>query len=261
MPLPREVTEWRERAEVDYVGPFVKAWAAFNAWYRHVSGKTTDRDGIDHVCKHSNPVRSAILPLLDPQTTDTADAVAFKEDLARLHGSLEAYRLESSYKGRSERVSFRAVPIGQPKQLQQALLYAGLSYKVDKISQRIVTTIHNKTNVQVLHIAQSEYNLAGLLSEPAYINLNLARSTRLRALYADCDPRPMIDLLNGTEPPISAGTITFRASCDNLFAGTIQTIYRMRNMMLHGELAPDPQALAGYEYAFHLLRRMLRECR
>jgi len=35
----------------------------------------------------------------------------------------------------------------------------------------------------------------------------------------------------------------------------------MRNMLLHGELAPDPQALAGFEPAFHRLRRMLRECR
>lgn len=261
MPTPREVTEWRDRAEIDYVGPFVKAWAAFNAWYRHVSGKTTDREGISHICTHSNPVRSAILPFLDPHTIDTAEAAAFKEDLARLHGALEAYRLETRHKGRLEHVSFRAVPIGQPKQLPQNLSYAGFTYMVAKANQQLISTIQNRSGLEVLRITQTEYDLVGLVGSPDYIQLSPAQSTRLRALYVDCDPRPMVDLLNGMEPPIVAGTISFPVSCDHLFAGIIQTIYRMRNMLLHGELAPDPQALASFEHAFHLLRRMLRECR
>jgi hypothetical protein len=32
---------WLERAEIDYIGPFVKAWAAFNAWCREASGAET----------------------------------------------------------------------------------------------------------------------------------------------------------------------------------------------------------------------------
>jgi hypothetical protein len=259
--LPREVTDWRDRAEIDHVGPFVKAWAAFNAWYRYVSGTPTDREGIRHVCTHPNPVRSAILPFLDPQTNDTADAVDFKQDLARLHVALEAHRLETRHKGRLEHVSFRSVPIGEPKQLPQTLSYAGSTYRVCKIDKQVVSTINDKKNVEVLRVEQSDYDFAGLQGTPAYIALKPADSARLRALYADCDPRPMVDLLNGTEQPIRAGTITFRASHERMFAGTIQTIYRMRNMLLHGELAPDPQALAGFEHAFHLLRRMLRECR
>lgn len=261
MPLPREVIDWRDRAEIDHVGPFVKAWAAFNAWYRHVSGKSTDRDGIRHICMVPNSVRSAILPFLDPQTNDTADAVDFKQDLARLHGALEAYRLETRHKDRLEHVSFRAVPIGDPKPLPQTSSHGGLTYKVDKANQQFIATIHNRKSSEILRIEQAEYDLAGLLSAPAYIQLSPAQSNQLRALYADCDRRPMIDLLIGNEPPIVAGTITFRASSEQLFAGTIQTIYRMRNMLLHGELAPDPDALAGFEHGFHLLRRMLRECR
>ncbi len=38
MPLPPHAQDWMNRAEIDYIGPFIKAWAAFNAWFRHASG-------------------------------------------------------------------------------------------------------------------------------------------------------------------------------------------------------------------------------
>lgn len=44
MTLPPHAQEWMERAEIDYIGPFVKAWAAFNAWYRTASGEARERE-------------------------------------------------------------------------------------------------------------------------------------------------------------------------------------------------------------------------
>lgn len=67
MPVPREVHDWIARSEVDHVGPFVNAWAAFNAWYRHVARAfDTERDRLNFVRTQPNTMRSAILPLLDP---------------------------------------------------------------------------------------------------------------------------------------------------------------------------------------------------
>lgn len=261
MPLPREVIEWRERAEIDHVGPFVKAWAAFNAWYRYVSGTNKDADSIRHICAHPNPVRNAVLPYLDPMTIDTAESTAFKGDLASLHAALEGFRLEVRHKGRLEHVSFRSVPIGQPKSLPQDVVHNSITYRVEKGASQWITTVLNRAGHEQLRISQSEHNLTDLQGIPGFSRLPPAQAAQLRALYKDCDPRPMVDLLSGSEPPIMASTISFRATCQDVFAGTIQTIYRMRNMLLHGELAPDPQALAGFEHAFHLLRRMLRECR
>jgi len=62
--LPNNARLWKERAEIDYIGPFVKAWAAFNAWFRKESGSRRDRDGLEYVKAHANPVRSEIIPLL-----------------------------------------------------------------------------------------------------------------------------------------------------------------------------------------------------
>ena len=74
MALPPHATEWMSRAEIDYIGPFVKAWAAFNAWYRHASGETQERAMLEYVKSQPNPVRRYILPLLD-NDNGTADAL------------------------------------------------------------------------------------------------------------------------------------------------------------------------------------------
>lgn len=113
---------------------------------------------------------------------------------------------------------------GKAKPLPQTTSHAGLTYKVNKANQQFVTTIHNRKNLEILRIEQADYDLGCVVGKPAYIQLNPTQSNQLRALYVDCDRRPMIDLLNGAEPPIVAGTITFRARCEQLFAGTIQTI-------------------------------------
>ena len=50
--LPENARLWLERAEIDYIGPFVKAWASFNAWYRYACGSRRDFDGLAYVKKN-----------------------------------------------------------------------------------------------------------------------------------------------------------------------------------------------------------------
>ena len=54
--LPENARLWLERAEIDYIGPFVKAWASFNAWYREASGQGRDLEGLRYVKHQANPV-------------------------------------------------------------------------------------------------------------------------------------------------------------------------------------------------------------
>ena len=49
----------------------------------------------------------------------------------------------------------------------------------------------------------------------------------------------------------------FRCTADNLLAGLIETIYAMRNALLHGEVDPDAQVLACYEPAYRNVMRFL----
>lgn len=263
MPVPREVEDWIARSEVDHVGPFVNAWAAFNAWYRHVARAfDKERDRLNYIRTQPNTVRGAIMPLVDPDGAETPDSLQFRAMLAELHGALEAFRLETvNDLGITEHVSFRSVPLNRRVQLPQRDGYRGVSYRVDKPHGVWTSTVTDKAGVEVARIEQPEYDAAALERDNGFVRLSDERQRRLRVLYADCNPRPMVNLLVGNEPEIVAGTIAFRCTCEDLFGGIIETIYRMRNMLLHGELSPDPAALACYAPAYHMLRRMLRECR
>ena len=114
---------------------------------------------------------------------------------------------------------------------------------------------------EVVRFTQDEYDERGLTGSEQFGWLSLTQQTQLKACYQWCNPRPMTDLLNNDETPIAVGTITFTCTCEDLFGGIVETIYRMRNMLLHGELKPHDAALACYQPAYHLLRQMLRECR
>lgn len=261
MPLPPEIGDWIARSEVDHLGPFVNAWAAFNAWYRHVSNKTRDAQALEFVRTRPNAVRSAVLPMLDPLVHDTPDAISFKTGIAQLHAALETFRLETLHEDTVEHVSFRSVPLRRGPNNAITDEYRLVRYRVEKAHGRFVSTVTSATGAVVASISQADYDVADLAAHPAMVGLSNERRSRLRALYVSYNPRPMTDLLSGAEVPIVAGTIQFRCSCEELFGGTIVTIYRMRNMLLHGELKPDRAALSCYEPAYRLLRRMLQEVR
>lgn len=40
---------WLRMSDIDYVGQFVKAWLAFNAWYRSAYSETQDRKIINRI--------------------------------------------------------------------------------------------------------------------------------------------------------------------------------------------------------------------
>lgn len=259
MPIPREVHDWIARSEVDHVGPFVNAWAAFNAWYRHVSGERRDAAGLEYVRTRPNVIRNAMLPMLDPLRHDTADALAFKGAIASLHSALEAFQLETLHGDALERVSFRSVPVVSSERLPIESRYRTTRYRVERANGQLVTIVRDMAGAVIERVEQPAYDVAGLMADPALARLSQERQRMARALYVRCDPRPMINLLSGNEPVIEAGGIHFQCTCDQLFGGIVITIYRMRNMLLHGELKPDTQALACYEPAYRLLRRMLQE--
>jgi len=42
-----QVTRWYDRAQIDYTGHYMAMYAAFNAWYRLITGFTNDRQALN----------------------------------------------------------------------------------------------------------------------------------------------------------------------------------------------------------------------
>jgi hypothetical protein len=111
MALPPHAHAWVSRADIDYIGPFVKAWAAFNAWYRHDSGESTERAMLNFAISHHNShLRRHVLPLFD-NGNRTAEAERLKLAICDLQQKLEAIHFEVTPRGRRERISLREVCI------------------------------------------------------------------------------------------------------------------------------------------------------
>lgn len=264
--LPNNARLWKERAEIDYIGPFVKAWAAFNAWFREEAGTRRDREGLDFVKSRANPVRSEILPLLAPPENgpdgrprpDSEDAQELKLLIADLHKALEQYRIEVGREDHSlERITFTSVAIRQRLPLPQTTVSRLITYKVNKQNGLWVSTVENRTGQIAATITQTSYDEGELIVHPHYVALSQTMQVYLRGLYQTCCPRPMSNLLVGTEPTIVAGEQGFRCTSEELFFGLVEVIYALRNSLLHGELQPDEQAFRTYEPAYRIVMRFL----
>ncbi len=260
MALPPHAAEWMNRAEIDYIGPFVKSWAAFNAWFRHASAQPQERAMLDWVKGQPNPVRRGVLALLR-NDNDTAEAQSLKLAISDLQIRLDGIHFEVNRKGVIEQISLRRVCIAPKHFNRERIERSGYEYKAEKIAggdiQISVTSIRNATlkfqHVQAQHDPNAVYGIPDFAA-----NLSEAQQTTLRQFYASCNPRPMRDLLRGEADRLQVGAMEFQCTPEELLCGLVETIYAMRNALLHGEVDPDPRVLACYEPAYRIVMMFLR---
>jgi hypothetical protein len=247
------------RAEIDYIGPFVKAWAAFNAWFRQASAQQQERAMLDWVKTQPNPVRRGILALLREDNA-TAEAQGLKLAISDLQTRLDAIHFEVTRKGVNEQISLRSVCITPRTFQRERIERSAYEYKAEKIAGgdiQITVTAIRTNDVRLQHV-QARYEPNAVYALPEFMaNLSEAQRTNLRQLYDGCNPRPMRDLLRGAADPLPIGTMEFRCTGEELLAGLIETIYAMRNALLHGEVDPDPRVLSCYEPAYRIVMRFL----
>jgi hypothetical protein len=143
MALTPEVARlWNAQAQFDYIGPFVKVWAAFNAWYREHSGDWRDSEGLIYVCSTDNPIRNTALPRIR-NTND--QAMDFKRKIASLHDALSEYDVNKRRDDASvEAIKFTSVCIqkwnGAPCKTEDR----GLKYTVERSHKKWISTIIGK---------------------------------------------------------------------------------------------------------------------
>jgi hypothetical protein len=248
-----------DRAEIDYIGPFVKAWAAFNGWFRHASGLAQERAMLDFIKTQPNPVRRRILAYLRNDNT-TADALSLKQAICDLQLKLDAIHFEVTRKGINEQISLRTVCI-RPKNFQREVMErSGHEFKAEKIAGgdiRITVISQRTTQIKFQHV-QPQYDPNAMYALPDFLaNLSEAQCITLRQFYDGCNPRPVYDLVQGGGPLLNIAAMGFQCSPEDLLAGLVETIYAMRNALLHGEVDPDQTVLGCYEPAYRIVMKFL----
>lgn len=251
------VRQWLEQSDVDYFTHFVKAWIPFNAWYRsQYDQASSERDILECVKADGNRMRSRIKHQL---TASGADAEELRNYVAALHRRLSQDPLED----RRGRLSFEAVCIGPNGVTNATRSYRGSGYEVERRTspREIVGTITNRSGVLLTRITQvGEWDVESFELLDAVRKLDPAKRGVLLDCYHRVRPWKYMNLLAeaSEQDPIEMDSYSFVNDDQAIFAGLIDILYGMRNLLFHGELVPDAEANRTYEPAYHLLRHFLR---
>jgi hypothetical protein len=255
---------WLRMSDVDYLGQFVKAWLAFNAWYRSAYSETQDRKIINEIKWQGNPILSKLRPLLE---TDSEEAEQFRAEIGLLHHRLERYELHSGKSNEKMRITLCDVFLRENPPVVKTTTSYGYVFQVERQANRQVKIEVKRTKGAMIVIQQTQtaFDISGLEILPDFrqkLTTNLQGI--LRQLYTQAAPNWIENLTTYCDPDpnareIKCGAYPFNCGKEALFAGVVEVLYQMRNTLFHGELVPTKDAVACYEPAFRLVRRFL-EC-
>lgn len=252
------VKQWLEQSEIDYFTQFVKAWIPFNAWYSHTYDTLEqERQILDEIKTDGNRIRSRFMAKLEGTDPESEE---IRNHIAALHRRLSADPLHDRKK---RQVSFENVSIGPNPVVKETLVSYGWSYTVErkkKPNKEVVCEVINKSKVVVKTITHpGDWDAEVLKLHPDYLALDPNKCSPLLTCYLKANPYLCRSLLaESTESnPLVMDGYKFVRDPAAIFAGLVDVLYAMRNLLFHGELVPDPQANRTYEPAYHLLRHFI----
>ena len=249
-------------SDIDYVGQFVKSWLAFNAWYRSAYTETQDRKIITEIKWQGNPVLSKLRPMLE---TASEEAEQFRAEIGMLHNRLEGYEIHSGKGEEKARISLRDVYLKDNSAFSKSETFWGYPFLVQRnAGGEVETEVKGRNGNVLLAHSQPKFDLTGLTAIASYRALTQNLQAFLAQLYKEANPKWICDLTSFQDKDpnnreIKCGVYGFLCGKDALFAGVVETVYKLRCTLFHGELVPTKDAIECYEPAFRIVRRFL-EC-
>lgn len=248
---------WLALAEIDYLTQFVKAWIPFNAWYMNMYPTLKqDRKIIEEIKSNPNLFRDKILALLNG--TDN-DSIIFKGQIAKLHQCLEAIYIPNANK----RITFQSITVETNPITSETATFRRWIYKVELTRTGNIININslvtNSGSITQYTYNQSKFDVDAL-SIDAHQNSSLTQNQRnyLLNIYQKINPKKPTNLLSLNRQGIQAGNVIFINDPEKLVKGLLEVMYKLRNILFHGELIPNNDNKKVYEPAFYILRTIIQ---
>lgn len=251
--------KWKSIASIDYFTQFVKAWIPFNAWYKnYYPNCKTDREAINEIKAHPNNFRNKLVSLLNNQGNE---GVSFKSRIAELHLELERKHIFN----KGERISFEKIVIENNPKKQNDFSRQTLTYKVERNiagrpQQEIqIDLVCRKSSIKFSYTQVNGFNIDDLISHRDFIILTQTQQKNLKACYEEINPSKPINLLShDPNNCIQMGNINLINDSDKLCKGLIEILYKLRNVLFHGEIIPDSDTNKVYEPAYQILYMLIQ---
>lgn len=251
--------KWKSLASIDYFTQFVKAWIPLNAWYKNYYPQLkTDREAINEIKAHPNNFRNRLVSLLNNQGND---GVAFKSRITELHLELERKFIFN----KGERITFEKIVIESNPKKHNSFHRQTLTYKVERNiagkgqKEVQIDIVCKNGNIKFSYTQINGFDINNLISHQAFIKLSESQQSNLKACYEEINPSKPINLLShNLSDCISMENIHFVNDPDKLCKGIIEILYKLRNVLFHGEIIPDSDTNKVYEPAYQVLYTLIQ---
>ena len=265
--------KWKNLASIDYFTQFIKAWIAFNAWYRNYYERIeNDRDAINEIKANPNSFRNKLISLLNDKGND---GNSFRARIAELHLELERKHIFN----KGDRITFEKLSIENNPTLNHSFSRNHCKYEVKRgIPNRkgeIDIFIYGKNSRIKFSYTQIGFDTYDLICNSEFFKLSESQQSNLKACYEEINPSKPISLLiqdhrlireikqdedqnNKIKRCIEMGNLLFINDPDKLCKGIIEILYKLRNVLFHGEIIPDSDTNRVYEPAYQILYALIQ---
>ncbi len=245
---------------VDYFSAFIKAWIAFNSWYRSKYVERQDKQIIDRIKLENNEFKNYIKSLI---SNDVADSEEFKQNIGKLHKALIIATIMTQERtSTAEVISFSNIAITNMKSTCDET-YRTSRYVMKRTNSNIEIKIVDKNNDNVLfYMNQSRYNEVELESNVDFKNLSFERQAQLKAFYKEINPYITESVIkrNPVENDKNIyNDIHFVENDEKIAIAIIDILYLLRCSLMHGEVCPNKNTMKVYQYAYEILSVILKK--
>lgn len=261
MALKLHIDNWITRSEPDFYTMFIKAWIPFNAWYFTEYATKKDSVALKEIKNTKNKIRNRIEVLL---TNNDVESKTFRFNLSKLHLELEA----RSIMNYGSIVSFKNIvmedyiPAPSTDKDRKGNIYKAIPDKTKGYRAVII----DKIGKTLLDKTFNPYNFKDLTIENQYVSLGDSKiQEKIRLCYAAIDPLKPISIISisniKSEYILLDNDLKIKMINDTelIAKSLIHILYTLRCLLFHGELDPSNTNQSIYEYAFHLLKTLIKE--
>ena len=237
--------QWKMLIEVDWLGQYIKAWIAFNAWYRNSFDLARDRDIIDAIKNDDGYICSKIENSL---SGDSSSEKSFQSNVADLHGSLSGTIIKS----RDRRISFEAIEdYRHAKSVEETK--NNISYKIeidiDRSEHIIQITNSNRRKILCKTIGRGDS------LDTRQLAISDAQKETLEGFLKESTP--IHNLLYDGIDHLKIGSFKFINNTNLIARAIIEILYQLRNALFHGEITPDSKTQGVYQPAYLILKSII----
>lgn len=242
--------EWKRLMAVDWLGQYVKAWIAFNAWYRNAFKLSKDREIIDAIKNDEGDVCSKIEScLLDSSTSGKS----FQSEVADLHRSLSHTVIKSNEK----RISFEEIEdYKHAKYIKETKNRITYKIKICADQKERIVLIKDSINKEIFNETIKRRD-EGHMPENWFQSLTDAQKKTLKGFLDESTP--IHNLITSNSDCIQIGVFSFINNPNIISRAIIEILYQLRNALFHGEITPNSETQKVYKPAYLILESIIPE--